>query len=153
MVLRAEAEGEHVGEGTGGFDDVAVGVVGVLRGDAAGLRDVEASRPSTPPAPCSVPDLSMPQKYSKVLVVPSAKSTFSSTSPPCGFRSGISFVTALTFLCFGLVGKGNEAVVVCNRAIHLGGCIRKDFGDMRSGDEKFVAVLFACTFQSHAHSE
>ena len=32
VVLRAEAEGEHVGEGTGRFDDVAVGIIGVLRG-------------------------------------------------------------------------------------------------------------------------
>ena len=73
--------------------------------------------------------------------------------PPCGFRSGISFVTALTFLCARFIGKGNEAVVVCNRTIHLSSGMRKYFSYMRSGDEKFVAVLFACTFQSHAHSE
>ena len=41
MVLRAEAEGEHVGEGTGRFNDVAVWVVGVLRGGRAGLGNVE----------------------------------------------------------------------------------------------------------------
>jgi len=74
-------------------------------------------------------------------------------SPPCGFRSRISFVTVLIFLRAGFIGKGNEAVDVCNRTIHLSRRIRKYFGDMRSGDLKCVAMLFACTFQSHAHSE
>ena len=41
VVLRAEAEGEHIGEETGGFSDVAVRVVGVLRGNRASLRNVE----------------------------------------------------------------------------------------------------------------
>ena len=41
VVLRAEAEGEHVGEGTGGIDDIAVWVVGVLRDDAPSLGDIQ----------------------------------------------------------------------------------------------------------------
>ena len=41
MVLRAEAEGEHVGEISVGINYVAVGVVGVLRDDAPSLGNVQ----------------------------------------------------------------------------------------------------------------
>ena len=41
VVLRAEAEGEHVGKWARRINDVPVGIVGVLCGGCAGLRNVE----------------------------------------------------------------------------------------------------------------
>ena len=89
----------------------------------------------------------------KIIEHDKVSSLLQTPSPPCLFRSGISFVTVLIFLRARFIGKGNEAVVVCNRTIHLSSGMRKYFSYKRPGNEKCVAKILICTFQSHAHSE